>query len=106
MNELLKLYNDLPDAVCQFVDPLEWEKKIREIKQNTSSPASFMKRFFGWFNMFRIIKFLNFAHNKGIYRKLSPGEATKKLFELKGKWDVPQDERELVIYLRNLERNE
>ncbi|HQG56311.1 MAG TPA: hypothetical protein PK496_04815 [Bacteroidales bacterium] len=106
LNELLKLYNDLPDAVCQFVDPYEWEKKIKEIKQNTSSPASFMKRFFGWFNMFRIIKFLNFGHNKGIYRKLPPGEATKKLFELKGKWDVPQDERELVIYLRNMERNE
>ncbi len=37
--------------------------KMEEINSNTSGNKSFIKRFFGWFNMFRIVKYLNYVHN-------------------------------------------
>lgn len=37
-------------------------KVIAEIKQNTKNIENFKKRFFYWFNGFRVIKFLNFYH--------------------------------------------
>ncbi len=54
--------HDLPPGIRQFVGIEEWIAKIREIKTNTSGIQSFRKRFFGWFNMFKIVKYLNSVH--------------------------------------------
>jgi len=105
LDELLRLHNEFSGTVREFIDVNEWRSKITEIKMNTSSEISFMKRFFGWFNMFRIIKFLNYVHGSGFYNKMSPGDAVTELFRLQGKKDIPRDDTEIIIYLRNLERN-
>ena len=58
-----------------FIEEKELNDKITEIKNNTSGFHSFKKRFFGWFNMFRIVKYLNYVHS-GIYEKKSVADCS------------------------------
>jgi hypothetical protein len=55
-------YDALPESVKLFVDKNEWELKIAEIRENTADAVAFKKRFFNWFNMFKIVRYLNTAH--------------------------------------------
>jgi len=55
----------LKPGLEEFLRINHWSAKITEIKNNTSSPSSFRKRFYTWFNMFRIVKYLNFVHSAG-----------------------------------------
>ena len=57
----------LPEIITEFTGA-EFQSKILEINNNSSSPDTFIKRFYQWFNMFRVIKFLNFAHKKDFLR--------------------------------------
>ncbi|MGQ9619702.1 MAG: glycosyltransferase [Bacteroidales bacterium] len=106
LKNLMSIYNSLPCPVRKFLSEEEWNKKISEVRLNTSSPGTFSKRFFGWFNMFRIIKFLNFVHSKGIYQKLPPDNAVAELFRMQNKSGIPSETRELVKYLRRMEKAE
>jgi len=56
-----ELFSD--DALFMFLKTSEFRKKIKEIKNNSGNYDSFRKRFFRYFNMFRIMKFLNSARN-------------------------------------------
>jgi glycosyltransferase involved in cell wall biosynthesis len=60
--DLQKLYIKFPEGVKMFLDENEWIEKMTEVKNNTSGLSSFKKRFYDWFNMFRIVKYLNFVH--------------------------------------------
>ncbi len=53
---------------------MEYKEVLNEIYSNTSSFRSFKKRFFRWFNMFQVIKYLNFSHEV-CYRKLPVQDA-------------------------------
>jgi hypothetical protein len=46
----------------EFMKEQEFEGKLIEIKKNSAGLPSFRKRFYNWFNAFRVFKFLNFAH--------------------------------------------
>ncbi|MDD3569372.1 MAG: hypothetical protein PHT92_13325, partial [Bacteroidales bacterium] len=50
---------------------------------NTSSPENFAKRFFLWFDAFKLLKYLNFAH-EGHYQRQPVVNAAKTLLELLG----------------------
>jgi hypothetical protein len=54
----------LPDSVQEYLQAFDFEAKITEINQNSSSLASFRKRFFQFFDAFIILRFLNLAHQK------------------------------------------
>ena len=61
------------DAVIQRCDPVlvdflsgqRFGEALEEIRKNTASPAAFRKRFWRWFHMFRILKFLHYAREHG-----------------------------------------
>ena len=55
-------YAELPPGIRLMISSGEWAARINEIRNNTSGKDSFRKRFFGWFNMFRIVKYLNAVH--------------------------------------------
>jgi hypothetical protein len=89
--DLLLLFYDFPESLKLFLEEHEWMVKIDEIKRNTSGYTSFRKRFFEWFNMFKVVKYLNFSHKSTFekvpvefaaeellrYRKTDPGIALK-----------------------------
>lgn len=95
---------DFNTKLFEFLDRENWLDHLREIKANTASPASFMKRFYAWFNMFKIVKYLNWLHTDGGIQKLDVTEAANYLLKLNG-LDFSSDcVGELLKYYRNLER--
>lgn len=63
------------------------EINLQEIRDNTSGPESFTKRFFCMFDAFRILKFLNFALENG-YTASPAEEEARKLLGLRSGDDV------------------
>ncbi len=68
----------IPLPVWCFLEGDHFAGILNEMKQNSSSPVTFEKRFFQYFNAFRILKFLNFAH-PGFYEYQDLSEAVSEL---------------------------
>ncbi len=96
-------YQELPAGVKLFISEREWKDRIREIRANTSGIQSFRKRFFNWFNMFRIVKYLNHVHRQYL-RKNPVEEAACKLLEETGNKFVSENPAELLMLYRKLEK--
>ena len=96
-------FNDLPPGLKQFLGMKEWTEKIREIKENTSGIQSFRKRFFGWFNMFRIVKYLNSVHDS-LMKKKPVNECASELLIAAGKDFKSDNSADLLDYFRLLEQ--
>jgi len=104
-DELADLYHQLPDSLQMFLEINDWEKKMTEVKSNTSGLLSFRKRFFEWFNMFKVVKYLNHTHAE-YFRKKPVDIAASELLKLRGvilKSSLPLD---LLQYYRKLEKVE
>ena len=96
-------YYDLPPGIRQFVGIEEWRAKIREIKNNTSGIQSFRKRFFGWFNMFKIVKYLNFSHST-LFAKKPVDECALELIKATGKDFKSDNPAKLLDFYRFIEK--
>jgi hypothetical protein len=95
----------LPDSVKEFTGT-EFQKKIVEINNNSSAPDTFTKRFYQWFNMFRVIKYLNFAHKKH-FSRVPVRLAAIEFLEKSGYGSFGNmDTTELLEYYRKLQREE
>ena len=53
---------ELPESIAAFLQAEGFSDILSEIRKNSASGLSFKKRFFQYFNAFKILKFLNFAH--------------------------------------------
>jgi hypothetical protein len=95
-------YNTLPEGVRSFTALGEWIEKITEIRNNTSGMDSFLKRFFGWFNMFRIVKYLNHVHS-GFFEKQPVPEAAYEMLSVIGPQVKSKDPFELLMFYRKIE---
>ncbi len=102
--ELQKFYLNMPTALQSFIDEKEWIEKIEEVKNNTSGSISFKKRFFGWFNMFKIVKYLNFVH-AGYFEKVPVEFAASELLKTSGADEEINDVAGLLMYYRKMEKN-
>jgi hypothetical protein len=95
-------FNDLPPGLKEFTGVIEWADKIREIRGNTSGIESFRKRFFGWFNMFKIVKYLNWVHNSNMAKK-PVIESASELLIAAGIEFKSKDSAKMLDYFRRLE---
>ncbi len=78
-----KFFEPLPQVMKEFLIDQKFYEKLDEIIRNTSSFSSFKKRFFSWFDGFKVVKYLNYAH-KNYYVKIPVNEAVIKfLSEIK-----------------------
>jgi hypothetical protein len=102
--EMKNLFFEFPESLKIFLGEQEWVQKITEIKENTSGLISFRKRFFDWFNMFRIVKYLNLTH-KSIFEKLTVTDAAEKLLKYKRMEPVDINTIDLLEFYRKLERD-
>jgi hypothetical protein len=102
--ELHNYYNLFPPGLKLFIDEKEWSEKMVEIKNNTSGLPSFKKRFFGWFNMFRIVKYMNWVHLE-IFEKKPVDVSASELLENSGIFLKSKESLDLLIYFREMERN-
>ena len=102
--DLRECYAMIPDGLKLFIAETELSGEIAELKNNTSGLVSFKKRFFGWFNMFRIVKYLNFVH-KEFFEKVPVEVAAYKLLEMKGIAFESKKSRDLLVQYRLLEKS-
>lgn len=102
--EDISLIKDIPtESLGLFLDDNDWINKLAEIKSNTASKAAFRKRFFSWFNMFKVVKYLNWSHTENIFNKVPVAEAAGKLLELVEKTGDYNNSRGLLYRYRRLE---
>lgn len=67
-NGFHEITEKLPNTIRQFIQTDNFWKEIEDLNQNCSSLKSFRTRFFHKFNAFKILKYLNFAHEND-YKK-------------------------------------
>ena len=60
--EVEKYMGNLPEYLLLFLREDGFLQKIEEINRHTASLSNFRKRFFHYFNAFKILKYLNFVH--------------------------------------------
>ena len=77
-------------------------EELSSIQANVSTPDKFHDRFFRWFTVFKVIKFLNHAHANYYVKQEVTAEA-RKLLTLLGKTPSPEA-KELLEEYRALDR--
>jgi len=91
----------LNTKIVEFLEKNKINKIIEETRRNTKTQVSFIKRFFYWFNGFRVIKFLNFYH-KDIKKESILDEASFlfKRYDI----SVKKEANEMLNILRNIQK--
>ena len=102
-----KLAGMWPEPLHSFLKEQEFERALEEISGNSASSEAFRKRFWRWFSMFRIMKFLHFARERG-YPDVGVGKAASDLLrhldpENRGIPSVGSDLKKLLLIYRMLE---
>ena len=95
--------NLLPDSLKAYVMQNGIEKAISEAEKNSSTLINFRKRFYVWFDAFRVIKFLNWSHEK-YYKKEAIFNASIQYLEKTNAIRNFSEIEELLMYLRELDR--
>jgi hypothetical protein len=83
-NDFQKLLFQFPLPVRLFLNKDNFLCQLNDLNQNCSSLKTFNQRFFHIFNAFKIMKFLNYAHEE-IYEKVDLEEQILKLEQLNRK---------------------
>jgi hypothetical protein len=97
------VFSSFPASVKEFCSYSEYLAKTDEIRSNTSTAAASKKRFFEWFNMFRVVKYLNFSHS-GNFTKIPVLKAAVELIEGRG-GKMPELSAEgILFYFREIDR--
>jgi hypothetical protein len=94
----------LNPLLIKFLQSQEFESDLPEILTNSASYPAFRKRFWRWFNMFRIMKFLHFAREHG-YPDIPVGKAaTELLLQIRPEMIDPSEAENNLRYLLELYR--
>ncbi len=91
----------LSNPLQEFLNNENWQKKIEEIKKNTSNYTNFEKRFYHWFNPLKVLRFLNFSHQK-FYQKQNVTEMVIQLISDFYEKNITE-QKKLIIFLRKLQ---
>ncbi|MFO7669284.1 MAG: hypothetical protein R6W31_06470 [Bacteroidales bacterium] len=95
----LAALGDLPGVLMDFLSLQGFRESLSEIRENCGSIEAFRKRFWRWFHMFRIMKFLHYARDHG-YPDVETGDAARRFLSL----ELGHSNRELLEIFRNRER--
>lgn len=98
-----RVFMSLHPGLQMFLEANKWSEKLNEIEANTSSEASFIKRFFNWFNMFRVVKYLNYSHNEAGLKKIPVMMAASEILKIKGSAYIPGDPFDMLRLFREME---
>ncbi len=70
---------NLSEILIEFLKNNKFEEDLIKIRKESPNIEIFKKKFFDWFNAFRVIKFLNFAHETNLEKQNVKGESIKLL---------------------------
>ncbi|NOZ35871.1 MAG: glycosyltransferase [Chlorobi bacterium] len=97
-------YSDFSHIIIEFLNMNNFQTDLNKIKNNSPNITIFKKRFFDWFNAFRVIKFLNFAHEKYYIRQKVKSEAVKLLQIYHPEIKIPETEKDLLLLYREIQK--
>jgi hypothetical protein len=100
-----KILQPLNPVLKHFLSSADWLHSLAEINSNCSSKSTFTKRFFGWFDGFRVLKFLNYASLE--FPRIDVRDAALQMLQLKElKFSADAGAYELLMVYRELEKKE
>jgi len=67
-SDFYSLLETMPSSISEFLLQNDFYSEMKIINSDCKKPSTFIKRFYLWFDAFRVVKFLNFVH-KSIYKK-------------------------------------
>ncbi|MDD2277712.1 MAG: glycosyltransferase [Bacteroidales bacterium] len=76
-NTIVELHNQQPKPLRDYLEMNGFLQAIQEINSNTAHAETFKKRFFLWFDAFKLLKYLNYANEHYYKRMPICTEATK-----------------------------
>ncbi|MCZ6557834.1 MAG: family 2 glycosyl transferase [SAR324 cluster bacterium] len=98
---------ELPAALGAYLREVAFPQRLAEIRANSASAESFRKRFFRWFDRFRVLKYVHFASGRH-YAPMPLADAVTGLLAWQGLCDqnqaVDAGPEELLLHLRRMER--
>ncbi len=100
-----RLYDSLPLPLQQTLPREVFLSRIREIRNNVAGEESFKKRFFRWFNVLHVIRYLNREHEEGKERSPVTREAAR-LLAARGVDEVPEEVIPLLEVYRKMDKEE
>lgn len=98
-------YDSKHKLFVEFLNEIDFNNKVKEIKKNTTSIASFKKRFFKFFNAFTVLKYVHFTRDNFYENKEIKSQVIELLLVLTGNNFSELTKHELLLKLRNLESN-
>ena len=97
--------NEIPEQIMTFIGQSEWDLKMKELDRNTTNDKAFIKRFFAWFNLFMVLRFVHFYRDK--YKGNIPVvNATEKLLEILEQKSESYEALALLEKFREIEKAE
>lgn len=99
----LGFLDDMPEAVRVFLAGQDFAGRIDEIRTNTASGEAFVKRFFRWFNAFRLMKYMHDARDR-YYPDVPVEKACAWIFEKYGQDPADCTIEDCLQRIRDLER--
>lgn len=100
-HEMFFLFLKLSKSLQQFLSENNFEEKIKEIVENSNSRETFLQRFFKWFNMFKVLKYMNYSHPT-FYPFVNIVDSAKQFLLIKGINCNTDNSKELCeIYRKN-----
>ena len=90
---------ELSEILTEFLSKNNFSNALKNIYKNSSNLKSFTQRFYDWFNAFRVLKFLNFAHQT-YFKKVPIADEAYKLLELLNFKDNINTAKELLLKYR------
>ena len=93
----------IPDSIKDFLHHENLEESLREIKSHTATESSFTKRFFTYFDGFKILKFIHHSRDH-FYPNTEVRRSVRDLLEAMGHTEYPEDKRALLLMLRFFEK--
>lgn len=93
----------MPQSVQAFLKSHKFYQNLQEIKKHVSGLQNFEKRFFRWFNGFRVLKYVHYARDH-YYPNQSVFSQSAALLHVLGYNYEVADEQELLNSYRRIER--
>lgn len=83
-NEIVikSVLSELSEPLQKFLNENDFVKNVMEINNNSNSESSFKLRFFKWFNMFMVLKYMNYSH-PAYYSYINITESAKQFLLIK-----------------------
>lgn len=100
---ILLVKNIENDMLNDFLSIIDFKNAIQEIRTNSKGSAAFIKRFFHWFDAFKVLKFMHYMRDNGLPQQPIEQEI-RQLFNVLNIDESLEDSKTQLLFLRVLEK--